>query len=70
MAIPTPADNSSNSRKVAVPALAGAISILAVVAGHVLHAPISDSDYTVAAPALAVVITGALDIFLPTQFLA
>lgn len=63
-------DNSSTSRKIAVPALAGAISILAVIAGHALNAPISAADYGVGAPALAVVVAAALDILLPDRFLA
>ena len=67
---PAPSDNSTTGRKIAVPAVAGAISILAVIAGHSLNAPISANDYGIGAPALAVVIAAILDIVLPDRFLA
>lgn len=65
-----PPDNSSNSRKIAVPALAGAVSILAVIAGHTAHVPISDADYSIGAPALAVVLSAVFDLVIPDRFLA
>lgn len=65
-----PPDNSSNSRKIAVPALAGALSILAVIAGHTVRLPISDADYSIGAPALAVVLAALLDVVIPDRFLA
>lgn len=70
MTTPPQIDNSSNGRKIAVPALAGAISILAVVTVHATGLPISAEDQSIGAPALAVVITAVLDMILPDRFLA
>lgn len=68
--LPPSPDNSSNGRKIAVPALAGAISILSVIAVHALGLPISLQDQAIGAPAEAVVVAAILDLVLPDRFLA
>ena len=67
---PTTTDNSSGARKVTIPVAAGAVTILCVIALHVINAPISNADLAVGAPALSTLLTFLGDYFLPDRFLA
>lgn len=67
---PTTPDNSSTARKITIPAAAGAVTILVVIALHVFSVPISTADQAVGAPAFATVLTFLGDYFLPDRFLA
>ena len=69
-ATPTSPDNSSTARKVSIPVVAGAVTILVVIALHVVNAPISTADLAVGAPAFSTVLTFLADVFLPDRFLS
>ena len=65
-----PGSDSSNKRKVAVPAVAGALTILLVIGLQAVHVPLTTEQYAIGAPALSTVLTFLADVFLPDRFLA
>ena len=67
---PAPTDSSTTARKISIPVAAGAVTILCVIALHVAHAPITDTDLTVGAPAFSTLLTFLGDYLLPDRFLA
>lgn len=60
--------DSSTTRKVSIPVVAGAITGLVVLALHIVNAPITEVQYGTGAPLLLIVSTVLLDIFAPSSW--